>query len=91
MPGVTTSIKAFAGSVDVPGLQRAGFAVDLYLAGVRVESIVPIGPRGGTALNLTLLSHTDSVHIGINMDPVAIPDADVLTDCLRAGFEETVA
>jgi diacylglycerol O-acyltransferase len=91
LPGATTLIKSFVGAVDVLASNVPGSPVDLYLGGARVERIIPIGPRGGTALNLTLLSHTDSVDIGVNMDPIAIPDPDVLVDCVRFGFEETLA
>ena len=91
LPGATSLIKSFVDAVDVLASNVPGSPVDLYLGGARVDRIIPIGPRGGTALNLTLLSHTDSVDIGLNMDPIAIPDPDVLTDCLRSGFEETLA
>jgi hypothetical protein len=90
LPGATTLIKSFVGAVDVLASNLPGSPVDLYLGGARVDRIIPIGPRGGTALNLTLLSHTDSVDIGLNMDPIAIPDPDVLVDCVRSGFEETL-
>ncbi len=39
---------------------------------------------------MTLLSHCESIQIGLNMDPVAIPDGDVLLDCVRAGFDEVL-
>jgi hypothetical protein len=28
------------------------------------------------------------VHVGVNADPAATPDFDVLVDCLTAGFDE---
>ena len=91
IPGSLRWLALLAGASDVMASNVPGSPVDLYLGGARVERLVPLGPRGGAGLNLTLLSHVESVHIGVNMDPVSIPDPGVLVDCLRAGFDETLA
>ena len=39
---------------------------------------VPVRPDGGAAANVTLLSYLDEVQIGVNIDPAAVPDPDVL-------------
>jgi hypothetical protein len=39
-------------------------------------------------LNVTLLTYCDSCTIGVNTDAGAVPDPDVLMDCLRDDFEE---
>ena len=91
IPGSLSWLALLAGASDVMVSNVPGSPVDLYLGGARVERLVPLGPRGGAGLNLTLLSHVESVHIGVNMDPVSIPDPGVLVDCLRAGFDETLA
>jgi len=89
-PGSLRLISTLRNPADVMASNIPGSPVDLYLGGAKVDQLVPIGPRGGAGLNLTLLSHVDAVHIGVNMDPVTIPDGDVLIDCLRAGFDETL-
>lgn len=89
-PGSMQVLKHFVSCIDVLASNVPGSPADLFLGGARVERIIPIGPRGGSALNLTLLSHVDAVHIGVNMDPVAIADPDLLLDCLSAGFDETL-
>jgi WS/DGAT/MGAT family acyltransferase len=68
---------------NVPG---APFPV--YLAGARMEANFAFGPLSGSAVNVTLLSYEDDVHVGVNIDPAAVPDPDVLMACLREGFEE---
>jgi hypothetical protein len=68
---------------NVPG---APFPV--YLAGARMEANFAFGPLSGSAVNITLLSYEDDVHVGVNMDPAAVPDPDTLMACLREGFEE---
>jgi cytochrome P450 len=46
----------------------------LYLAGARILANYPIGPRTGCALNVTLLSYCDELHMGLNIDPAAVTD-----------------
>jgi hypothetical protein len=77
-------------SIDVVASNVPGPPLDLYLAGCRLDRMIPFGPRGGAGLNVTLLSYCGAVQVGVNMDPAAIPDTAVLTDCLEAGFEEVL-
>ncbi len=65
-----------------------GAPVPVYLGGGRVEAHLAFGPMTGAAANLTLLSYLDHCNIGINTDPAAVPDPEVLVACLRDGFEE---
>jgi diacylglycerol O-acyltransferase len=90
-PGSLGLIARLLAAPDVLASNVPGSPVDLYLGGAKVVDIVPLGPRGGTGLNLTLLSHVDTIRIGLNMDPVTIPEPTVLIDCLRSGFDETLA
>lgn len=68
-----------------------GAPVPVYFAGAELTSMLAFGPLGGTALNVTLVSHCGAVHIGINHDPHAVPDGDRLTACLAAGLDEVLA
>ena len=70
---------------DVPGLT---FLV--YLAGARVEQYVAFGPTTGSSVNLTLLSYNGTCAIGVTIDTAAVPDPDVLVECIREGFEEVL-
>lgn len=71
---------------DVPG-----FSFPLYLGGARLERLVSFSPTIGASMNLTLLSYNGTCFIGVTLDTVAVPDGDVLIDCLREGFEEVLA
>jgi len=64
-----------------------GVPIPIYLAGAKVEANFAFGPLAGAATNITLLSYQDELHIGVNMDPAAIPDSDVFMASLREGFE----
>lgn len=88
VPGSESLLALVTGSLDVVASNLSGSPSDLWLGGVRVAEMVPFGPRSGAALNATLLSHAGTAHVGLNLDPVAVPDAGVLVDCLRRGFEE---
>ena len=91
VPGVRRLVARALRAVDVVASNVPGPPVDLYLAGARLERMVPFGPREGAGLNVTLLSCGESVHVGVNMDPAATPDIGTLLDCLAAGFEEVLA
>ena len=70
---------------DVPGVP-----VTIYLAGARVEGSYAFGPTTGAALNVTLVSYGDTCCIGCTIDTDAVPDPDLLVQCLREGFDEVL-
>ena len=90
----TTMTTALFGSmlkgVDFVTSNVPGVPFQLYLAGARLEANYAFGPLTGSAMNLTLLSYIDDLHIGVNVDPAAVPDVDVLVECLTEGFDEIV-
>lgn len=75
-------------SLDVVASNVTGPPVPMYLAGARIEEMVPLGPRSGSAINATLLSYRGRAHIGLNIDPTAVPDPGVLVDCIRGAFDD---
>lgn len=74
--------------VDFLASNVRGLDDPIYLGGARVLGFYPFGPTIGTALNVTLLSYCATCNVGINTDTGAVPDPDVLVECLREGFEE---
>jgi len=77
--------------VDFLASNVPGFPIPIYLSGARVLGYYPFGPTIGAAINVTLLSYVDVCCIGVSCDTAAVPDPDVLVDCLREGFEEVLA
>ncbi|MFN8225764.1 MAG: wax ester/triacylglycerol synthase family O-acyltransferase [Mycobacterium sp.] len=71
---------------DVPGVP-----VPVFLGGATVRAQYAFGPTIGSALNVTLLTYVDTCAVGINVDTAAIPDHDLLQECLSAGFDEVLA
>jgi WS/DGAT C-terminal domain len=42
----------------------------------------------GSALIVTLMSYNGTCCVGVNIDTGAVPDPDVMMDCLRDGFDD---
>jgi diacylglycerol O-acyltransferase / wax synthase len=63
---------------NVPGPRKP-----LYCAGARVLANYPVSTIvDGMALNITLFSYVDSLHIGLTVDKALVPDVDVLAQAL---------
>ncbi len=77
--------------VDFVASDVPGFTFPVHLAGARLERYVAFGPTIGSSANLTLLSYNGTCYVGITIDTAAVPDAVLLADCLREGFEEVLA
>jgi hypothetical protein len=71
---------------NVPGVD-----VPLYFGGAEMLAIYGFGPGGGTAANITLLSYRDTAYLGFNIDAGAVPDVDVLVECVSQGFDAVLA
>ncbi len=84
MEGMLTSID-FVTS-NVPGPRRP-----VYTAGARIEHMFPFGPPAGAAVNITLFSYDGICHLGMNADRTAVPDPQLLSECLRKGLDEMLA
>jgi len=76
--------------IDFLASNVPGVAVPFYLAGAKVGSFYGFGPTIGAALNITLMSYCGTCFVGVTIDRGAVPDHDVLMDCLRGGFEEVL-
>ena len=77
--------------IDFLASNVPGIPVPLYLTGAKVDSFYGFGPTTGAALNVTLMSYASTCYVGVNIDAGAVPDADVMMECLRKGFEEVLA
>jgi diacylglycerol O-acyltransferase len=71
---------------DVPGIP-----VPVFLGSARVVTQYAFGPTVGAAVNVTLLTYVDTCALGIDVDTGAIPDYDVFSESLVAGFDEVLA
>jgi diacylglycerol O-acyltransferase len=64
-----------------------GSPVPLYMAGAKVVAMYPFGPlMEGTGLNVTVLSNTGEMNIGLIACPDLVPDLDHLLDEMLEGI-----
>ena len=76
--------------VDFLASDVAGFPGPTYLCGARLSGYYTFGPTIGSAMNATLFSYGDLCCIGITVDTAAVPDHELLAECLEQGFSEVI-
>ena len=85
---VTRLARAQAETVDFATSNVRGAGVALYVAGSKMLENYPVGPLGGVAFNLTLMSYLGSLDVGINIDEAAVESPALLRDSLVESFQE---
>ena len=91
-PAAAVSILgAMLKGVDITTSNVPGPPFPVFMAGSRVEEFYAFGPLAGAAINITLFSYDDSVHLGVNSDRAAVTDHELFTRCLRAAIDDTLA
>ena len=91
---VTLVARAYAGqttNLDLQASNVAGLPYTAYLAGARIDRMLPFGPLPGCAVMATLLSYAGTCCVGINSDPAAVTQPELFVDCLREGIDEVLA
>jgi len=77
--------------IDFLASNVPGTPVPIYVAGSKITGFFAFGPTIGASLNVTLLSYGGTCDIGINIDTAAVPDPDVMLECLQESFAEIAA
>lgn len=77
-----------ASRIDFATSNLPGSPIPLWLGGVKITRMIPIGPVGGTAFNLTLLSYGPTAEMGLHVDPVAVANPELLQSLLVDAFAE---
>ena len=83
--------RAQTRTTDFAATNLRGSPLPLYIAGAGVIASYPFGPRTGTALNATVLSYRDELHLGLNIDPAAIIDVKAFMSNIDASFDALLA
>lgn len=77
--------------VDVITSNVPGPPFPVWVGRARVDEFYAFGPTAGSAANITLFSYDGVLHVGLNLDAKAITDPACFVECLRAGFDATLA
>lgn len=77
--------------VDLVATNVPGFDRRVYLAGAEVLAHYAFPPPSGAACGIAFMSHGGTGCVGVTIDADAIPEPDILFECLEAGFAEVVA
>jgi diacylglycerol O-acyltransferase / wax synthase len=85
---VTRLAKSQAQTVDFATSNVRAADFPCYIAGARILANYPIGPLGGVAFNLTLLSYDGSLDMGMNVDTAAVEQPELLRTCMEGAFAE---
>ena len=75
-------------TIDFATSNVKGSPVPCFIAGSQLLEIYPIGPLGGVAFNLTLMSYLGSLDMALNIDTAAVAEPALLADCLQRSFKE---
>lgn len=85
---VVLAARRQAETVDFTTSNLRGAPFPVYFGGGRVVENYPVGPLGGTAFNLTMLSYAGELHLGLLVDEAAVADAGALRAALAVAFDE---
>ncbi len=88
---VTRTARSQAGKIDFATSNLRGAPFELFCAGAKVLSMVPIGPVAGTGANITALSYDGTFNIGLFIDPAAITAPEAFRDDVEAAFADLFA
>jgi hypothetical protein len=83
---ITRLARQQSQTVDFATSNVRGSPVPLYVAGAEVLENYAVGPLGGVAYNVTLLSYNHSLDMGINIDTAAVAEPELLKTCLQESF-----
>lgn len=85
---VTRLARAQSETVDFATSNVRGAGVPLYISGAKLLENYPVGPLGGVAFNVTLMSYLGSLDVGINIDEAAVESPSLLKESLESAFAE---
>jgi WS/DGAT/MGAT family acyltransferase len=85
---ITRLARQQAQTVDFATSNVKGSPEPMFLAGAQIAEIYPLGPLGGVAFNLTLMSYLGSLDMALNIDTAAVAEPALLATCLDRAFVE---
>jgi diacylglycerol O-acyltransferase len=88
---ITRVARQQSQTIDFATSNVRGSPVPVYVAGAQVLEVYPIGPLGGVAFNLTLMSYVGSLDMALHIDTAAVQQPELLAHHLERAFAELAA
>lgn len=88
---ITRLARQQSQTIDFATSNVKGSPIPVFIAGAQFLEVYPIGPLGGVAFNLTLMSYLGSLDMALNIDTAAVEDPELLADCLQRSFASLAA
>jgi diacylglycerol O-acyltransferase len=88
---ITRVARQQSQTIDFATSNVRGSPVPVYVAGAQVVEVYPIGPLGGVAFNLTLMSYVGSLDMALHIDTAAVAQPELLARHLERAFRELAA
>lgn len=82
--------KDTAATVDFTVSNVRGAPFDVFVAGAKVESLFPMGPIANTAFNLSMMSYSGSLDMGLVVDAGAVESPVELRDHIDAAYRSLI-
>jgi diacylglycerol O-acyltransferase / wax synthase len=83
---ITRLARQQSQTIDFATSNVKGSPVPVFVAGAQLLEVYPIGPLGGVAFNLTLMSYLGSLDMALNIDTAAVEQPELLARCLDRSF-----
>jgi len=75
-------------TVDFATSNVRAAGIPLYISGALILENYPLGPLGGVAFNLTMLSYNGSLDMGLNVDSEAVAYPVLLKQCIEQSLQQ---
>ena len=83
---LTRVARQQAQTVDFATSNLRTSPVPTYIAGAKALQTYAVGPLGGVAFNITMLSYVKHLDMGINIDAAAVADPALLARLVEEAF-----
>jgi WS/DGAT/MGAT family acyltransferase len=91
LPLMTGLARDQAGHIDFATSNLPGFKDKTFVGGAKTLHYYPFGPVAGTAFNLTMMSTHRVLDLGVNIDPAAVTEPELLVSHLQAAYADLLA
>jgi diacylglycerol O-acyltransferase / wax synthase len=88
---ITRLARQQAQTIDFATSNVKGSPIPMYVAGAQLVENYPVGPLGGVAFNLTLLSYLGSLDMCLNIDTSAVAEPQLLAKSLERAFRDLLS